>query len=187
MSNNKSKSKNSRIELHQDKGSGFIYIYPSISKISETLLAVWLLAWVLSGFIVLPELFNVEIDFRQRFFYFVFLMFWSFFAFKIGYTFFWKKYGKEMLKISEGTLVYKRDIKTYGTAHTYFLENIKNLEINSLSPGSFLEAYYSSFWMMGIESVQFDYLGKTVKLGLQLGKNDAQKLYDFIEKSIKKV
>lgn len=184
MSKNKSDSKFSSVEVIGNSETTMLFIYPALKKWQETLLAVWLVAWVFSGLSILPELFNAEIAFRQRFFYFVFLMFWSYFAFRIGHTFFWKKYGKEMLKITNESLVYKRDIKTYGTANTYFKENIKNLEINTLNPNSMLESYYSSFWMLGIESVQFEYLGKTVKLGLQLSAADAKKVYELLKKSL---
>jgi hypothetical protein len=74
---------------------------------------LWLLAWSVSGVIVIANYFTLQQE-SAKLCIVIWLAFWAYFEFKIIRVFMWKRFGKEKLWIKNGTLFYQQDINGKG-------------------------------------------------------------------------
>lgn len=172
-----------RISYRKSEDGLSIIITGKIQKSKETLLLTWLLAWTFCGLMVLYAMFFQDLSREEKLFLVIFLSFWVFFEYKITKVFRWRKWGKEYLLISDGKLSIKKAVNDFGKAEEYFLENIKNLKPVEKSATSFFQHLEKSFWVMGDESIQFDYQGKTIKLAMQLEEKEVKSVLKLLTNS----
>lgn len=83
-------------------------------------------------------------------------------------------------------MTYKRAILSYGKAHHFLLENIKNLGTHELENGSWAKILENSFWVLGGQKVRFDYMGREMQLGIQLDPKESERLVKYLSEDIKK-
>lgn len=106
----------------------------------------------------------------------VWLGFWAYFEFRIGKAFLFKKYGKEKIWIKQGKLNYLKDIAGRGKKLEFDIDLIKDLQLIEKNKRDFFQFMNESFWVMGGESISFNYGAKAYRLGLQLNQEDANQL-----------
>ena len=68
----------------------------SDDKKKTNLLFLWLLAWTISGVIVIGNYFTIMQD-KTKLLLIIWIAFWAYFEFKIVRVFMWKQFGKEKL------------------------------------------------------------------------------------------
>lgn len=165
---------------YKDHGSFItIVISPKLDRKRETLLTTWVLAWTVCGIIILSQLF-MDYTKEEKLFMVAFLSFWVYYEYRIGYVWLWRKRGVELLKIEDGKLNYKRSIREYGKAHSFFIDNIK--EFGKMDKEeSFFKELERSFWVIGGERLGFEYQKKIVKFGVQLNDEETNKLEKFLK------
>ena len=170
-----------KIHIHSNVSNDLRIIIPAqMEKWKETLLLTWLLAWSFCGVYFLYELFAGGHDGNMRLFFIILLSFWLYYEVKIGKAFLWRKYGKELIKVDEDKLYLKSDIRSYGKMNGYFKDNIKNFGVINLSEKSFKKHAENSYWVVGGETIGFEYMGKKVGFAKQLPEKDAKKLAKLI-------
>lgn len=182
----KIKSISERVSYKDHTDYTTIVISTKIDRWKESLMLFWLMAWTFCGAYFIYELIANEYDRQTTIGLVIMLAFWVYFEVRIGRAFLWRKYGVEFLKIEDNQLFYKRSIKGYGKAKSYFCSNIKSIEKierNKLSPLSFLE--FSS-WFIGGETIRFLHDGKTIQFGMQLSDKESSKLLDTFKKKVKR-
>lgn len=181
----KIKSISDRVSYKDHDDYTTIVISTKIDRWKESLMLFWLMAWTFCGTYFIFELSTNEYDSQTTVALIIMLAFWLYFEVRIGRAFLWRKHGVEFLKIDDNQLFYKRSIKGYGKAKTYFCSNIKHInkiERSKLSPLSFLE---SSSWFVGGETIRFTHNDKVIQFGMQLSDQEAQKLLDTFKKKVK--
>lgn len=178
----KEKRISDRITLVEDKNSLILMISGKIEKWKETMLFVWLLGWLFCGGVFVYELFKEHTQ-DICIALIVYLCFWAYFAYKIGYAFLWRKWGQELIKINENSMLIKREIGTYGKVYVYQKDNIKNLEGYAYSEKSLSKVFSDSFWVVGGEKIIFDHFNSKVGFGLQLTRDEQKKLLTLIKKN----
>ncbi len=151
----------------------------------ETLLMAWVLAWTASGLYFIFQL-GADLPRDTKLAIVVLLFFWVYFEFQIGRALFWRLWGVELIRFSEGQLSVKRSIKGYGKRMDYFLDNIAQFEVVERAPRSIVTVMEDSFWVIGGERIAFEHLGRKVGVGLQISTEEAKKLRDLLEKQRKK-
>lgn len=114
----------------------------------------------------------------------IFLCFWVYYFQRVGRSFFWLMFGKEMLKVDKISLTIKNSIRGYGRAKEYYLENISKIRIFVPEKNSFQTAWENSPWIRGGERIEFDYMGKTVRVGRKLDEKDAKLLFQVLTKRV---
>jgi hypothetical protein len=122
---------------------------------------------------------------EEKLFLLVYLAFWAYFEYMAVRTWAWRKWGKEIIEVEAGELRISANLKTFGSPAKYFTQNIKNFGPIRKST-SFSSVYFNSFWILGGESLGFDYMGKKVAFGKQLDSEKAQKLSSLLRKYFKK-
>lgn len=152
-----------------------ISISGKISAFQFSLLTAWLTGWSIAGIFVIIQLFDIQ-DNNLRVFMFVWLAFWVYFELRILHAWRWRKSGREHIvfrpdKTTINIEINKKSLPQY--FQTSEISNIRNIE---LQKGVFIKNFYSSFWVVGGETIGFDYQNKQHSFGRQLSEEDANQI-----------
>lgn len=170
---------------HQKQDGVFtLVISPKVTSLKETLLLTWLLAWTFCGVFFIFQLFGPDPR-ETKLAIAVMVAFWAYFEFKIGKAYFWRKHGLERIMIKDGYLHIKNDIKGFGKANAYFIDNIQHLGLIKANNKNFFEFMGKSFWVIGGETIGFEHLGKPIAFAQHLNERDAKLLVRLIESELK--
>lgn len=161
-----------------------LVILPTDDKRKTNLMFLWLMAWTVSGIIILVNYFKLTQQ-DAKLFVIIWLGFWGYYEFKIMRVFMWKRFGKEKLWIKNGTLHYQQDINGRGKINEYDLNLVSDLRLIAVEQKNFFDFFNQTFWVKGGERIEFSYQGKTVRLAMQLSDEDANKVLNEIKKFLK--
>ena len=150
-------------------------IVPSDANWKIYLLFAWLFLWTVSGVVVAANYFMLT-NANLKLVLIMWLGFWVYFEFKIGKAFLFRRFGKEKIWIKGGKLFYWRDIAGRGKKLEFDKELIKDFELIQKNKKDFFASINESFWVIGGESIIFNYGAKPYRLGIQLPEEDAKEL-----------
>ena len=173
-----------RISFVDDKQKMTVVIYPEAKGWVKSAMGAWFAMWIMIGVSLAVYYFTTPVEQDLEIALFVFSVFWTYYAVRVGRSFFWLIWGKELIKIDEATFVYKKSIRTYGTAKRYLLENISKMRMHEIKEGSFQAIWEASPWVKGGERLEFDYLGKVMRFGRKVSQKDGQLLFKLLSKRI---
>lgn len=173
-----------RVSFVDEKGWTTIVIYPEKKPLVTALMGAWVAMWLTIGVTVIWSLFSLKLSQQEEIILYIFLTFWGYYAFKVIRSFFWILWGKELIKIDEAALHYKRSIRQYGRSTPYYLENIRKVELFQPESRSIQSVWEASPWVQGGERIQFEHLNKQVKMARKLKEKDAKLLFSLITKRI---
>ena len=171
-----------RISFVDDKNKSTIVIYPDDKAWVKGLMGAWVSMWMTIGVTIVWAYFSLKLTDQENLIIYIFMSFWLYYAIRVIRSFFWLMWGKELIKIDEAALIYKKSIRNYGKAIPYYLENIKKMSQHFPEPNSLQTAWESSFWTQGGERIEFEYLGKMIRFGRKLSEKDAKLLFNLITK-----
>ncbi len=173
-----------RISFHEDKNKSTFIIYPEKKALVNMLMGAWCAMWLAIGVTMIWAYFTLKLTEQERIIVGIFMVFWTYYAYRVGKSFLWLLYGKEMLKINEVGLSIKKSISGYGKAHEYFHENIDKMRMHQPKENSMQAAWEESPWVSGGERIEFDYAGKVIRLGRKLPEKEAKTLFQMITKRV---
>ena len=173
-----------RISFVNEKGRTSIVISPEKSALTSAMLGAWFFMWIAIGVIMIWSFFKLTLSDQEKIIIVVFLVFWAYYAIRVGRVFFWLLWGKEMIRIDEKGVTIKNSVRNYGKSTIYFVENIKNLRINQPKERSIQAVWEKSPWIRGGERLEFDYVGKLVRFGKKLEEKELKVLFNLIHKKI---
>ena len=181
----KIKSIGDRITYSRKGKELLVIISAKVDGLKESLLAAWVFCWTIVGILLIWQL-NVEQNtYETKWGILVLLIFWAYYEFRVGKTFLWRRFGKEVIKVSEGEISVKRDIRTYGKVHRFFIENISEFGVIDNSTTSFAFVLNQSFWVMGGERIGFNYQHRKVKMAMQINEQDSKALARLIQDALR--
>lgn len=161
-----------------------LVILPTDDKKKTNWMFLWLLAWSVSGVIVMANYFTLTQD-KAKLMLIIWLAFWAYFEFKIIRVYMWKRFGKEKLWIKNGKLLYQQDINGRGKVKEFDLNLVSDFSIVALTPGSIADTFSQTFWVKGGERIEFTCQSKLIKLGMQLDDDEAKKIITALNKFLK--
>lgn len=161
-----------------------LVILPTADKRKTNLLFLWLMAWTVSGIIIITNYFKLTQE-NAKLMIIVWLAFWAYFEFKIIRVYMWKRFGKEKLWIKNGSLFYQQDINGRGKIKEFDANLISDIELIELTRGDFADYFNQSFWVKGGERIIFSCQSKFIKFGLQLEDDEAKKVIAELKKFLK--
>ncbi len=161
-----------------------LVILPTEDKKKVNLMFLWLLAWSVSGVIVIANYFTLQQE-SAKLFIIVWLGFWAYFEFQIVRVYMWKRFGKEKLWIKNGTLFYQQDINGKGKIKEYDVNLVSNFELVELTKGSIADTFSQTFWVKGGERIEFTCQSSKIRFGMQLEDDDAKKIITALKKFLK--
>ncbi len=159
-----------------------ITISGRVEDYKMTLLVTWLVGFGFCGAAVLYYLLFMPLAEKEKIILIIFMAFWLYFFRKVLYVYRWRKWGQELILISEGQMMIKMDIKGKGKEDVFELERIKNLRPYS-DKSEFLNEMSRAFWSMSGETIAFDCEGRTYLLGIQLTPEEAKSLLKSLRKA----
>lgn len=112
------------------------------------------------------------------------MTFWAYYAVKVLRSFSWLMWGKELIKIDEAAVYYKKSILKYGKSTPYYFENIKSVSMHHPKEKSLQSVWEASPWIRGGERIEFEYKGKYIRFGRKLAEKDAKLLFALVTKRI---
>lgn len=161
-----------------------LVILPTDDKKKVTLMFLWLLAWSVSGVIVIANYFTLQQE-SAKLFIIIWLAFWAYFEFKIVRVYMWKRFGKEKLWIKNGTIFYQQDINGKGKIKEFDVNLVSDFDLIALTKGSIADTFSQTFWVKGGERIEFTCQSKVIKFGMQLDDEDANKIISALKKFLK--
>ena len=173
-----------RISFIDNKGKTTIVISPDKNYLITALMGGWLAMWMTIGITVIWSLFSFLLSQQEEIIIYIFLVFWFYYAFKVSRSFLWLLYGKELIKIDNLALHYKRSLLKYGKSVPYYFENISNFSFTIPEARSMHAIWEASPWISGGERFHFDYFSKMIRFGRKISEKDAKLLYQLINKRI---
>lgn len=173
-----------RISFSDETSKTTIVIHPQDIGWVRGVMGAWVFMWLTLGAIVIWAYFAVKLTEQETIIVYIFLAFWVYYAFKVTKSWFWLMWGKELIKLDEAKLSYKRSTLNYGKAHSYLIENITGMRMHKLEKKSAQTAWEKSPWIVGGERLEFDYLGKVVKMGRKLDEKDGELLFKLLAKRL---
>ena len=148
------------------------------------MLQAWFLAWLGVGATTAMEM--GQTTGSDRSFFLVFMAFWAFFAFRVLKVILWRRIGREMIRITAEGMSVKNAFNDWGRARFFLKDNIRKMEVIRRDPTKFMQNLDQSFWIMGGDSLQFNYLRGRFILGKQLDAATASSLAKLIDQALKK-
>ena len=173
-----------RISFVDDKKKITVVIYPENVGWVKAVIGAWVAMWFTIGVTVLWSYFTFELNDQERILLYIFGAFWLYYAVRVGRSFMWLMWGKELIKIDEASFTYKRSVLSYGKAAHYLLGNISKMRVHQPKERSFQAAWEQSPWIRGGERIEFDYMGKVIRFGRKLNGKDAALLFKFLTKKV---
>lgn len=173
-----------RISFNEDNQKVTFVIYPENKGWIKSLMGAWFAMWIAIGVTISWVLLTLKMTENERVFLYVFMAFWLYYALKVGRSFFWIIWGKELIKINETSFTYKKSIKNYGKATPYYLENIKKIRTFQPKDRSLQSVWEASPWVRGGERLEFDYMGKVIRFGRKLEEKEQKLFFNLLTKKI---
>ena len=166
----------------------------TIIKISGTIepwmnhaLLGWLVMWTIMGAYVVYYVITGKTEGENMFYFFLtYLAFWGYFEIKAFYSWMFRAYGYELVKITPSEIFVKRSLFGYGKSKRYDRENVKDFRKVETSRKSVNAAFNKSFWVMGNEQIEFDSLGQAYGFGMHLEEKERNELLVFLRRLLKK-
>lgn len=174
-----------RISFVDKKNSISFVIYPPKLGRKKGLLFTWFFLWILIGAYVTAQMFQ-EYTNEEKLALFIFMVFWLYFAIRVGRTMLFLLFGREYIKLDNNSLRIKKATGTYGKSKQYFIENITKFSLVKQKDNSFQKVYDESLWVRGSNRIQFEYFQKKNSFGRKLEENDAEIMFKVITKRIEK-
>lgn len=166
-------------------------ILPASEQWKKYLLLVWLILWTACGVVVFMYAFQMnelpgdpEEMKKQRLFIFIWICFWLYFEYIMIKALRWRTSGVEKLWLKNGNLYYKREVGGRGKVHHYNAEALKDLRLHE-EGSDLVKTLNRSYWVVGGETIAFDYYGKVVRFGLQMEEKEAQELIKRLNHAMK--
>ena len=173
-----------RISFIDEKAKTTIVIRPENVSWVNSLMGAWVAMWAVIGFTIVWSYFNLTLTDQELIIIVVFMTFWLYYAVRVFRSFVWLLSGKELLKIDEAAVYYKKSVWGYGKSNAYFLENISKIRISRPKENSAQAVWEKSPWVRGGERMEFDYMGKLIRFGRKLNEKDAELLFKLITKRV---
>src|ERR1044072_6952635 len=99
-----------RISVVRNESGTSIVISSLAERKKSNTVAALLLLWIVGGAIMIWNFPSIEQD-KTKIVMIIWMAFWLYFLYVMVRLWRWKKYGHEVIKINDGMLKYKKDVK----------------------------------------------------------------------------
>jgi hypothetical protein len=161
-----------------------LYIKSSVKEdeMNLRIMKIWVILWIATGLILVWQG-VLEPNIQIRIYLLVFLVFWAYYAIRVLKAYYFKKYGYEILRIQNGQVLYRKDIKHWkGKPMIYRISGKKPFKTVDNKSG-FLQVYFDSFLSGAVGNVGAGEGKNLFRFGIHLNENDSEKLLRFLNKN----
>ena len=151
------------------------------------LMLIWLLIWFSCGLVIIVYLFFTDELSDRKIYFYTFLVFWTYFLYKVVRVLIWRRFGIEFIRIDEDKFSVKKSLLGYGIAKEFMTSNIKKIKLAPLDEKSFSKVFNDSFWIVGQGTIIINALEKEYNFGSQISKEDGEKIVKVLNSKINKL
>ena len=151
------------------------------------LMLIWLLIWFSCGLVIIVYLFFTDEHSDRKIYFYTFLVFWTYFLYKVVRVCIWRRFGVEFIRIDEDKFSVKKSLWGYGRAKEFITSNIKKIKLAPLDEKSFSKVFNDSFWIVGQGTIIINALEKEYNFGSQISKEDGEKIVKVLNSKINKL
>lgn len=173
-----------RIVIHKSKEGIKVEITPKISLKDSRMLNMWLSAWSIMGITVTFMLF-FQWSLLQRseiVLLLIYLVFWSYFEFKVLYAYRWNKIGKEIVEIKNEKFSYLKLVGKRGLPFECNVSDLSNFQYEESTEKGIWNDINRAAWMVAGEVIQYKFGKRVRRLGMKLSRKDAEQLSSLLNK-----
>ncbi len=135
--------------------------------------------WLIGGAMMIAGFFDVE-EQKTKVMLLVWMGFWLYFSYVMVKALMWQLAGREIIKVRDGKLLYKRDVQGRGWVHDYDLGAIRNLRARPDESGSWIKRFGGDYWSTDCDSLAFDYKDREIAFGYRLNEKESEKIRKLI-------
>ena len=148
---------------------------------------IWLFIWLSCGLVIFYFLFFTKELQNQKIYFYTFLVFWTYFLYKVVRVLIWRQFGIEFIRVDEDKFSVKKSLWGYGRAKEFITCNIKKIKLAPLDEKSFSKVFNDSFWIVGQGTIIINAHNKEYNFGSQISKEDGKKIVKVLNSKINKL
>lgn len=167
----------------RSEGELSIVISSSADKKRAWFVGAILLLWLVGGGFIIANYFTLT-DQKAKLMTIVWLAFWLYFTYVMGKAFSWQLSGREIIKVKDEKLFYKRDTSGRGLVNNFPLKSIKNLKAAEDKSGSWIRMFGADFWSIDCDSISFQSDDREIMFGYKLTEKEKEKIIKLLKKEI---
>jgi hypothetical protein len=160
-----------------------IVIMAATNRKRAKIIAAILLLWLFGGALMVKGYFGMT-DQKSKIMLLIWLAFWLYFTYVMVKALMWQWSGKEIMKIREGKLFYKRDTGGRGWVHAYELKKIEDIEIAADKSPEWMRSIGFDYWNVDCNSIHFKYEDREIALGFALTEKEKEKLVKMLRREL---
>ncbi|GIV29699.1 MAG: hypothetical protein KatS3mg028_0765 [Bacteroidia bacterium] len=161
-----------------------VVVLPFRDKWKMLGLAAWIIAWTVSGLLIIGSYKTVSND-NQRIFIIVFAFFWLYYEWKMIKVFMWRKWGKERLWYKDGLFIMEESYLNRKKVQSFRKEDINEVQTEEIDERNFFDFISGSFWSKGKPLIRINVLGKNLYFAYQVSDNEARKIFKALKELMK--
>lgn len=164
-----------RVSIGSTKTIWSLVIIPAHNKMKLYGLLLWILAWTISGLLIISSYKLAKTE-NQKLFIIIFMFFWLYYEWKIINAFMWRKGGKEKLWIKDNFLFIEESGMIKKTVRKFRVEDINSITEEEFNEKSFSDFMSDSFWNKGKPRIKINVLGKDYFFGYQISDKETKEI-----------
>lgn len=161
-----------------------IVITASVDRWRMRLVGTILLLWLCGGVFIIWNYFGLT-DQKAKILTIVWIAFWLYFSYIQGKAFLWLRSGKEIIKLRNRKLLYKRDTGGRGWVNEYAFDSISDLKASEDKSPSWIKQFGGDFWSTDCDSISFESAERTITFGFRLDEKEKERILKLIRKELK--
>ncbi len=179
----KIKSISKRASFVENENELSIVISSALDRQKARNIGIILGLWLIGGIVIGVNYFRID-DHNTKLFILVWLAFWCYFSYVIGKAFLWQYNGKELIKVRDGKLIYKKDVSGRGFVLDYEIAEMKDLRKYGEKSPEWIKRFGGDYWSVDCDSIAFDYQGKEIPLGYKLNEFEQGEILKLLKTKI---
>lgn len=164
-----------RISVMKSDAGTSIVISSMVDRKKSRVVAAILLLWLIGGIVMIWSFPSISED-RTKIIVLIWFAFWIYFLYVLFRLWRWKLHGHEVIKINDGVLKYKKDVKGRGWVLDFALDKVKSLRISDSDTPGWLKNFGGDFWNTDCDSIRLTTDDREFSFGFQLSQPERQKL-----------
>ena len=109
------------------------------------------------------------------------MAFWFYFSYIILKSFLWQYSGKEIMKVKNGKMFYKKDTGGRGWVQEYNLSEMSNIKKYEDKAPSWTKKLGSDIWSTDCDSLSFLYREKEIAFGYKFSEKESEKIQKLLK------
>jgi hypothetical protein len=170
----------SRVQTLPSVTGAEIYIRAKKDWGSLLFLPIWLAFWTFGGIMAMKWVLHPRPS-TPRAFISLWLVGWLLGESWALYSWLWTAFGKEVVRVKEGSLTVRRDVLGFGRDRSFPLASLSQLRARGIFPTNSYWGDYMAQMRLGGGTVAVDAEGKTVQFGIQLTEPQAQEVVETLK------